>query len=504
MDITHIFGKSIETKISMINYLFNKQNWITTDELAKETGNERKTILKYLSELEEAAKIFGESGFQLLSSKGRGVYLSAKSVNEINKFIFWMTDDSLFSKLFKSFFFETAINLTKWSYENFVSESTARRKISEMKVLLKKFDIQIISKKGIYFVKGDEKQIRYIYYYLFWNIYKGREWPFFNIPEEKVTLLLQEILNEYSLNLPYQIEKQLTYIFAINITRYFQNNSIHLTDEWNSYKEINRKIFHEFEIKTIIQKYFYISNNEINFLLIYLQTRYSFYSSVYGMKEALDIHKQLKTDVYQAYISFVSLFENEFKYSINSLDTKKKLFIQSNILSIHFKAKLFPKFTKELVNEELFLEQHFPNLIKRMNIFCNKLYAESKNSIFLETKYLTNRYLQLFSFFDSMNTFEKNIGIYFETDFPALPSRMLKDQISSLFSNFFNITIYTMEDLDQLTKYMPNVDLVISTNETLGLETDFHSLPIIYLKNGTSKYDIENIYRQLKMIANNQ
>lgn len=502
MSITQLFGQNVQTKISIINYLFKQKTWVTTDELAEETGNERKTILKYLSEIEEAINDFGEPDLEMMSSKGRGVFLSAKSVNEINRFIFWITDDSLFSKLFRTFFFETKINLTKWSYENFISESTTRRKIAEIKELLLPFDIQIVSKKGVYSITGDEKQIRYIYYYLFWNLYKGRAWPFQNIPEEKVSLLLQEIANKYYLSLPHQIEKQLTYIFAINITRYFQSKCIKLGTEWDDYKTINRTIIKEFEITKIIQKYFHIPIDEIHFLLFYLQSKYSFYNSVYSINRAISHHEKLNTEVFSAYHTFAKEFKKSFQLDVKELDEKEHLFIKSHAFSMHYKAFLFPGFKSELVEEESVLESHFPVLNKKMKNFCSNLYDKTNNLIYLETDYLAIRYAQLLSFFKPLCIFEKKINIYFETDLPALPSRMLKNQISSLFQNHFNINIYTMEDLFAKNISLNEVDIVISTNETRGLKKDFHEHPIIYLKEGISKYDMENIYDELKKITN--
>ncbi|EMF0110825.1 helix-turn-helix domain-containing protein, partial [Enterococcus hirae] len=137
MEINHLYGKSIKKKITLINILYNKHDWIPTNELAKQSKLERKTVLKYISELENDIKLFNHSQIYINFSKGRGTILNADDPFIVQKFILWLIEENIAIKIVHTLFFENSLNITKWSYENYTSISTVRRTINQLKKTFK-------------------------------------------------------------------------------------------------------------------------------------------------------------------------------------------------------------------------------------------------------------------------------------------------------------------------------------------------------------------------------
>ncbi|MGD1419393.1 helix-turn-helix domain-containing protein, partial [Enterococcus faecium] len=61
------------------------------------------------------------------------------------------------------------------------SESILRRHITRINQILKKYQLQIKTKKGEMYFKGSEMQIRYLIYLILWPSYRSVEWPFASI-----------------------------------------------------------------------------------------------------------------------------------------------------------------------------------------------------------------------------------------------------------------------------------------------------------------------------------
>ncbi|MGN8983384.1 helix-turn-helix domain-containing protein [Enterococcus villorum] len=208
MELTYVYGKNMKKKISLIQHLYAKHDWITTNELTQLTQMERKTILKYISELSKDLEKFNHPEISLTISKGRGNFLYATSPIVLKEFILWLIKDNLAVRLLHTFFFDGKVNIIKWSYKNYVSVSTVRRTLISLKDMFQNLDIKIISKKSTYTIVGKEKNIRYMYFSFFWNTYNGISWPFKNISEDKIKKMLAMLGSSYSPLINYQsVEK---------------------------------------------------------------------------------------------------------------------------------------------------------------------------------------------------------------------------------------------------------------------------------------------------------
>ncbi len=61
----------------------------------------------------------------------------------------------------KHFSLENEINLVKFAYENYVSESTVRKRLYELEKLLDPIGFTLKKNKGYVYLEGNEARIRY-------------------------------------------------------------------------------------------------------------------------------------------------------------------------------------------------------------------------------------------------------------------------------------------------------------------------------------------------------
>ncbi|OTO22235.1 hypothetical protein A5816_002907 [Enterococcus sp. 3G1_DIV0629] len=493
MDINHLYGKNIKKKITLINILYNKHDWVTTNELAKQAKLDRKTVLKYVTELEKDIELFDHSKIYISFSKGRGTILNADNPLIIQEFILWLIKENIAIKIVHTLFFESSLNITTWSYENYVSVSTVRRTINELNKNFKPLNINITSKKSTYYISGEEKDIRYMFYAFFWNTYKGIHWPFKNISKNKLNDLLKDISSVYSTSFSIQGEEQLRFFMAVNITRYFQNHHICLEQFNSNYKIINLNIMNNSKINNIIKKHFLISDSEIHFLLFYFQTNGSFYSRFVKEMNILALHQKHHTESYRYFQIFKDEFIRYFDLDINSLSKNDKKRFETSTFSIHYKISLFPQIDKNPIEEDYTFELLYPKLLKHIENFMMVMYNETKNCIFLNNSFLRKKYSLLYEIFHPLHFLEQKIFIYFEADYPLMIRWSLKKHLESIISTYFNVSIYSIDELENYKIPYEDIDLVISTIPTNTQSHKFQNSSFIYLnyKNRFTSYDIQ-------------
>ncbi|MEQ6206841.1 helix-turn-helix domain-containing protein [Enterococcus mundtii] len=510
MDLNYIYGKNIRKKIMLIQQLYTRHGWITTSELTYLTQLERKTVLKYIAELSKDLENFNNPEISITISKGRGNFLYSSSPVILKEFLLWLIKDNLAVKLFHTFFFEGEVNITKWSYDNYVSVSTVRRTLSNIEKKFKNLNIKIVSKKSLYSIKGQEQNIRYMYFSFFWNTYNGISWPFKNISEEKIKKMLSELGTSYSSLINFQMTEKLAFFLAVNITRFLQNNKIIFTEKSRPYYEINNQILNVSKLDEIVKKYFLISNEEISFWLIYFQTKSSFYRRFIDFHRISSLHHYYGTEVVNLYEVFKTEFLNTFNLDYHSLSEEKKSLFDATAFAIHYKTVLFPNIKSNPIDEDKEFYSLYPNLIKKIRNFCEKMAKITYNNNFLNNNFLIKKYTLLYELFYPLYNLENKISIYFETDYPYLTNDSLKKKIEKYLKINFNIDLYSAadftEDIDSPFLELQTFDLIITTSPTTIFKNIFKNSSVIYIQyqNEFSDYDIHTIYSKVKELATNQ
>ena len=108
-----------------------------------------------------------------------------------------------------------------FSNEHFTSKSTLNRRMSKFRAFLKNFGLKISN--STLEIKGNEKNIRWMAYYVYWYTYHAQEWPFSLIQENSI----DQIIGRAGITFDNPIVHfQLKYFLAISRIRLIKRNYI--------------------------------------------------------------------------------------------------------------------------------------------------------------------------------------------------------------------------------------------------------------------------------------
>ncbi|WP_368791240.1 helix-turn-helix domain-containing protein [Companilactobacillus farciminis] len=117
-----------------------------------------------------------------------------------------------------------------FSDEHFTSKSTLNRRMSKFRAFLKNFGLKISN--STLEIKGNEKNIRWIAYYVYWYTYHGQEWPFSLIQENSIDQIIGR--TDITFDNPI-VHFQLKYFLAISRIRLIKR---HYIDELPYYSDV--------------------------------------------------------------------------------------------------------------------------------------------------------------------------------------------------------------------------------------------------------------------------
>ena len=108
-----------------------------------------------------------------------------------------------------------------FSSDHFTSKSTLNRRMSKFRAFLKNFGLKISN--TTLEIKGNEKNIRWMAYYVYWYTYHGQEWPFGLIQENSIDQIIAR--SHMTFDNPI-VNFQLKYFLAISRIRLIKRNYI--------------------------------------------------------------------------------------------------------------------------------------------------------------------------------------------------------------------------------------------------------------------------------------
>ncbi|MGG5373311.1 helix-turn-helix domain-containing protein [Enterococcus sp. AZ196] len=479
----YIFNKNIRTKLRILSIIENTSQWYSAEKLSALTSIEKKTILKYCKELAEDSEKFAKGDLQILISKSQGIFLEAKNKNILSQFKVYLLEDTLTIKLMRRFFSSQPNNLTQLEQEFFVSESTIKRKIRSFRKNLAPYGIQIIYKNGSYELIGSESQIRMYFLISTWMTFKGSCWPFPTLKEEKINRTINDILALERLNssdLSETDKRLLSYSLAIIILRYHQGKMIDWRSEWNVYEEVN----HQLQLDSALKEYL-LSDNEINFFLIVLQTFVKTYDFPELSARFIEAHKKYNTPAYEASKDFFHFFKQRFEIPVDD-DLEKST--MGYFIACHLFTDIFKGFPIGIIGYDITTETKasYPFAANEVYQLIDDLQAHTNLALFREREQLHMRYTLFLISIEQLSKFEPPITIYFESDLPVFAEQRVKQRISSIFINWYHIHFVKNaseeHDLIIATSSAPNTHRlsisgkpVVFINQNLSYE-DFFAL----------------------------
>lgn len=264
----------------IFNMLKNNPKGIAGSQLSQQLGVSSRTIRSDMKLLQEALVPYG---VEIASSPSKGYRFSSfKDLNLIEHNLFQDSVNNLensqqrinyiIGRLLENTFLDVVITQSDLADEMFVSLSTLKSHLNEVKDILKKYDLEIVQykNKGIK-IDGDEVKLRYCIseYLNIRNIGVFHQKIFANINLLLLDKIIKNVLSKKKLQLPDDAKENLCIHTAIAMQRakYNKNvtypaslaNKIENTFEYTVAKEIVEQIYHQIKVDLSCAEVYYIA-----------------------------------------------------------------------------------------------------------------------------------------------------------------------------------------------------------------------------------------------------
>lgn len=162
MRLEELFEKREKNQLILITTLMEHPDEANLKDVLTKTDLSRSTLIKYIEDLNNLAI---EEDFELAISLDNDL-LSLSMGNEVTKedLIQLLLPFSVKNRILNALYLKEEYTVQKLSQNLFISEATLHRQLASLNTLLKEFGMSI--KNGR--LRGEEHQIRYFYYLLFW------------------------------------------------------------------------------------------------------------------------------------------------------------------------------------------------------------------------------------------------------------------------------------------------------------------------------------------------
>lgn len=461
-----LFDKNTYIKVTILSLLYKRDDWYTTSDLSSASSINVKTLKKYAELLiDDIQQLFSETSNVKIEYVKRIGYRFCGDKIAFQTIHRSIIEQSVTFSLLQDLLLYGTLDIDKFISAHYISESRFRKKISEINYFLSPSSLSIKTKKQYIYLEGKELQVRFFAYTYFWGIYKGLDWPFTLVSEEELSSAIEKEIGSI-LKLKKISIAQWSYVIALNIHRIEANAELNMsslpvfTNALNAIYDTSKKK----KILFILQNFHYFSKAEIQYLFLLFQTTVQFYSIDNYFARALTFHKNNQTEVYTLYQLYFSCFQPNLKKA----DKQTKLSYNSLVLVTFFSLFLFPNGSTTFSGHdyERYLKERYPYLRNEMNARLDQCRKRSTSHLLDNQEFLLSRFAELHGMIAPLVEFDPLIIINLETDLPFIMEKILSEQIESVLSTFYHVSIYILKEKDDYS----NTDLVISTTNPLLLK----------------------------------
>ncbi|AVJ44697.1 M protein trans-acting positive regulator [Enterococcus faecium EnGen0372] len=455
------FDKDLYYKILLLES-FEDQAWHTAAQLAQVVQLDARSVSKYLNELSKNYQQFSGKTHPLFTKNHRSGYNFYDTLDSIEheRFLIYLVQSTLKFQLLHDIFFEEFHTMYQFAQKHYISESTAHRKINEWKQQLQTYGIRL--QRGTYIAQGEEEIIRLYLHMTFWQLFRGKIWPFETISQMDVKNMAEHIMAFFNVRLNEIKKRRLEYMLGAFFLRKSQKHYVVLNEKKRRLISDNL-LFQRFcqVMEPVFPNYFQVED-ELGALFLVLMTREEYYSDPKIRKKIFDFHQQAKTPPFTALSeakAALSLYQEE-----QGLPAENLTFEAENYLfSSHFFAYLFPNaketidgnssdFINHLVIENKELKQWLVHFFESRHKHPNHL-------AFKNHTFLMGRYLTVFKTLGAFTPQLPKITILLMTDFPLFEEQLLEEGLRTFFRNEYQLIFLPTDYRGR------EVDLLISTSK---------------------------------------
>ena len=454
------FDKDLYYKILLLES-FEDHQWHTIAELAQTVQLDARSVAKYLNELTKNYHQFNESSQTLFMKTPRSGYSFYDTLDSIEheRFLIFLVQSTLKYQLLHDIFFEEFHTIYQFAQKQYISESTARRKINEWREQLKNYGIYL--QRGTYVVQGEEEIIRLYLHMTFWQLFRGKIWPFVTISQLDVKKIAEQIMAFFNVRLNEIKKRRLEYMLGAFFLRKSQKHYVSLNERKRQLITDN-PMFQKFchWMQPVFPNYFQ-NEEELGALFLVLMTREEYYTDEDIREEMFAFHRRRQTPPYHALYEAkeaLALYQVEQGLSEEPLTKEAETYLFSS----HLFAYLFPEAKETIDGNDSDFINHL--MIENSEIVqWLDLFFETEQKVdqlaFQNTSFLMGRYLTVLKTMGAFTPKLPQITILLMTDFPLFEEQLLIEDLHRFFRN-----VYCLKFLP--TDYRGReVDLLLSTSK---------------------------------------
>lgn len=434
-------------ELRVLEILETKEKWWTLEEISTQLQISKATVQKYLNVLKNRVENYSEQEISIETSTSKGIFFHRLPSFNVQVIYTEILKDLLTFEILNSFLYSEHVSAVKFSLEHYVSVASVRRKYKVINDYLEDLGMAIKKEQ----LKGDERQIRSFYASLYWETFKGVEWPFDLIPRRFVEHLLDRVQTFFNMELVPETKEEMMFWITINGLRHLKGYRVEEDKEIHNYAQ-NNPLFPQFV--EILQQIFpnETKNNDPR-ALGELQYQFLLISTLPVLEKSEDYnniiyqaHKKGNTIMYQMTQDWLELYHSIFEES-----REKSRDLEGKLLRIHSFAYLYkiggPIFFKNSYVDELIT--YHPNFLKKMRMVYDRL--SQKYDVFKRNKdYLIENYILLVLDRKDINQFEQSIRLALSFSKGLIYETVVQEKLEANFKGRYKLEFVSAEEPKEL------------------------------------------------------
>lgn len=473
-------------ELRLIQILDSKVKWWTIEEFANQLQVSKTTIQKYLKSIKIRIRDLDYKGLSIETSTSKGIYFHRPAAFNVQFLYTQILKEHLTLSILNSFLYSDHLTSIKLASDNFVSVASIRRKYKSINIYFENLRIAIKKDRLV----GDERQIRWFYSELYWQVYRGVEWPFAFIPRDFVDGMIDTIEEFFKVDIVPEVREEMVYWIAINGLRHIKGYRVSEDEEIHNYA-INNPLFPRF---IEILRYIFpneAKNNdpkgrgEMQYLFLLLSAlpvleKHEDYSRL-----IFEAHEKGNTLMYKMSQEWLELYE---KFFGKICDETLRHIILNKLLRIHSYSYLYTM-GESLVRNESYLSEvitYHPRFFKKMDAILRAL-AKKYPDITENREYLMENYTLLAIENLSINQFEHEIQIALSFSKGILYESVIQEKLLARFTGKYRLNfVHYSEPKEILITDLPyileNESFDLVSAETKLTERDYYNIEETILK----------------------
>ena len=473
-----LHGKDVYFELILLEALYKSKAGLMMRELVKLLGRERRTIYKYVEQINHYTVPGDQSPSIMMKEDNRYVFIGDK--RKYFEIRLTIIENSFTVQFAQELLEKGKVVLYDFEARFHFSESSLRRRIHQANILLEKYNMNLKFHKGNIYLEGEELEIRHAFVSFFWLTYRGMRWPFKLMSQKEVNTSLRALMGEARTAIPQGKKEQLFYIWAVSLSRLRNGNTYSLA-EFPEEVEVLSQNHPLFKIlKTATPN---LPQAEQKGLFAFLLTLPETYLHIEEktQKELSKIETRLH-HLRQAYFVFLKAQHPEWNLDLNTLGHKRFLAVllsgEMNVLL--FKGRSFSVITD---GTREYLEDNFPHLLQEMRGFVQNYSSGWQQE---DQEQLSLVYARSYSMLFELHDFEPQLNILLATDMPLYVESYIQQTLERFLFSKYKVSIHLQGECTD------KHDLILTTCPSSYSNA---LLPVVAIEAELSQKNLLSIYK---------